>query len=105
MTQVIEKQNSVVPFVDLRAQHEELREQIETTIRDIVNRSAFIGGPYVESFEKDFAAYCGTDHCVTCGSGTDALKLALMAAGVKPGDEVITVPHTFIASVEAITLA
>jgi dTDP-4-amino-4,6-dideoxygalactose transaminase len=105
MIQVIERQNPVVPFVDLRAQHEELREQIQATILDIVNRSTFIGGPYVESFEKDFAAYCGIDHCVTCGSGTDALKLALMAAEVKPGDEVITVPHTFIASVEAITLA
>jgi len=96
--------SSPIPLVDLRAQHDELRPEIEAAIRDIMDRSSFIGGPYVEAFERDFAAYCEARHAVGCASGTDALKLALMAVGVKPGDEVITVPFTFIATVEAITL-
>jgi len=93
-----------VPFVDLRAQHDELRPEIETTLRDVIDRSTFIGGARVEAFEKNFAAFCGARHAVACASGTDALRLALMAAGVRPGDEVVTVPHTFIATVEALTL-
>jgi len=93
-----------IPLVDLRAQHDELRPEIEAAIWDIVDRSCFIGGPYVEAFERDFAAYCGAHYSVGCASGTDALTLALMAADVGPSDEVITVPFTFIATVEAITL-
>lgn len=94
-----------VPFVDLRSQHEEIRPALDAAFRDIIDTSSFIGGTWVESFEQQFAAYCGARHAVACANGTDALKLALMAAGVRPGDEVITVPHTFIATVEAITLA
>jgi dTDP-4-amino-4,6-dideoxygalactose transaminase len=93
-----------VPFVDLRAQHEEVRQQIDAAIRDVLDTSAFIGGPRVETFERNYAAYCQTAHAVACANGTDALKLALMAAGVKAGDEVITTPHTFIATIEAIRL-
>jgi dTDP-4-amino-4,6-dideoxygalactose transaminase len=93
-----------VPFVDLRAMHEEVRNEIEATFKDVFDRSAFIGGSYVNTFEKDFAAYCGVDHSVACASGTDAVKLALMASGICAGDAVITVSHTFIASVEAISL-
>ena len=93
-----------VPFVDLRAQHDEVRAEIEAVFKEVVDRSQFIGGPRVEQFEKNFAAFCGARHAVACASGTDALKLALMAAGVRPGDEVITVPNTFIATVEAVTL-
>lgn len=93
-----------IPLVDLRSQHIELHLEIESVIREIIERSSFIGGPYVETFERNFAAYCGVPHAVACASGTDALKLALMAAGVHSGDEVITVPHTFIATVEAITM-
>ena len=93
-----------IPLVDLRAQHDELRAEIDAAVRDIIDRSSFIGGPYVEAFERDFAAYCGVSHAIGCASGTDALKLALMAVGVRPGDVVITVPHTFIATVEAISL-
>ena len=92
-----------VPFVDLRAQHDEVRDEIESTIREIIDQSQFIGGERVASFEKKFAAFCGARHAVACASGTDALKLALMAGGVAEGDEVITVPNTFIATVEAIT--
>ena len=92
-----------VPFVDLTEQHREIRDEIDSAIKEIIDQSSFVGGPRVESFEHDFAAYCGSRHAVACKSGTDALKLALMAVGVGPGEEVITVPHTFIATVEAIT--
>jgi dTDP-4-amino-4,6-dideoxygalactose transaminase len=93
-----------VPFVDLRAMHEEVRPEIEAAFQDVFNKSSFIGGPYLNAFEQNFAAYCGVKQAVTCASGTDAVKLALLAAGVRAGDAVITVSHTFIASVEAITL-
>lgn len=93
-----------VPFVDLRAQNDEVRGEIEAAISKIIDQSAFVGGPAVEGFEQQFAALCGTRYAVACANGTDALKLALMAADVGFGDEVITVPHTFIATVEAITL-
>lgn len=93
-----------VPFVNLRAMHEEIRPWIEAAFKDIIDRSSFIGGTYVDIFEKDFATYCGIQQVVACASGTDAVKLALMAAGVRSGDSVITVSHTFIATVEAISL-
>ena len=92
-----------VPFADLGAQHREIRDEIDSAIRDIIDNSSFVGGSHVEHFERHFADYYGSRHAVACGSGTDALKLALMAAGVGRGEEVITVPHTFIATVEAIT--
>ena len=94
-----------VPFVDLRAQHEEVRPEIESAIADIINRSSFIGGSYVDAFEKEFAAYLGVSEAIGVANGTDALWLGLVAAGVQPGDGVITVPNTFIATVEAITRA
>jgi dTDP-4-amino-4,6-dideoxygalactose transaminase len=93
-----------VPFVDLRAQHDEVRDQIESRISQIIDTSTFIGGEPVQAFEEQFAAYCGARHAVACANGTDALKLALMACGVWRGDEVITVPHTFIATVEALSM-
>jgi dTDP-4-amino-4,6-dideoxygalactose transaminase len=93
-----------VPFVDLRLMHEEVRLEIEVAFKDVFDRSAFVGGSTVDNFEKNFAAYCGVDQAVACASGTDAVKLALMAAGVRAGDAVITASHTFIATVEAITL-
>ena len=93
-----------IPFVDLRAMHEDVRPEIEAAFKDVFDRSAFIGGSYVENFEKNFAAYCGVSQAVACASGTDAVKLALMAAGVKAGEAVLTASHTFIATVEAISL-
>jgi len=93
-----------VPFVDLRALHEEVRPEIEAVFKEVVDRSSFIGGDRVVNFEADFALFCGSKYAVTCASGTDALKLGLMAAGVGAGDEVITVPNTFIATTEAINL-
>ena len=93
-----------VPFGDLRAMHEEVRSEVEAAFKDVFDHSSFIGGAYVDTFEKDFAAYIGVRLAVAFASGTDAVKLALMAAGVQAGDEVVTVSHTFIATVEAITL-
>ncbi|GAC1639333.1 MAG: DegT/DnrJ/EryC1/StrS family aminotransferase [Herpetosiphon sp.] len=93
-----------IPFVDLRAQHDEVQDDMTAAIRGVIDRSAFIGGPDVTAFEQHFATYCQTAHSVACATGIDALKLALMAAGVRRGDEVVTVPHTFIATVEAMTL-
>lgn len=92
-----------VPFVNLRAQYDELRPEIDEVIAKVIDGSAFIGGEAVREFERSFAEYCGTKHAVACASGTDAMQLALMAAGVQSGDEVVTVPNTFIATVEAIT--
>ncbi len=94
-----------VPFLDLRSMHEEVREEIESGWRDLVDRSAFVGGSVVAEFERGFAAYCATPHAVGVGSGTDALRIALQAVGVRPGDLVVTVPHTFFATAEAITQA
>jgi len=91
-----------IPFVDLRAQHDELRPEIDSVIKEVIDNSSFIGGPRIEAFESRFAAFCGIPYAVGCASGTDALKLALMAVGVGPNEEVITVPNTFIATVEAI---
>lgn len=92
-----------VPFLDLNAQHASLRAEIDGAIREVIDIGAFAGGPFVERFEKDFAAFCGCRWCIGVGSGTEALWLNLLAAGVGPGDEVITVPNSFMATAEAIT--
>jgi dTDP-4-amino-4,6-dideoxygalactose transaminase len=92
-----------VPFLDLSAQHAPLREEFERAISDVIDSGAFAGGPFVEKFENEFASYCGCEHAVGVGSGTDALWLSLLACGIGPGDEVITVPNTFMATAEAIT--
>src|SRR5438067_8464131 len=94
-----------VPFLDLVAPHEELRDELVSVFRGALQSGSFIGGPMVQDFEKQFADFCGVEHCVGVGSGTDALRFALIAAGVKPGDTVVTVPNTFIATTEAITQA
>lgn len=94
-----------VPFLDLQAQHAPLRAEIDRAIGEVIDRGAFAGGPFVTDFEQDFAAYCGTAESIGVGNGTDALWLALLANGVGQGDEVITVPSTFLATAEAITYA
>jgi dTDP-4-amino-4,6-dideoxygalactose transaminase len=91
-----------VPFLDLKAHHAPLVDEFDSAIREVIESSAFAGGPFVESFEQEFAAYCGSKHAIGVGNGTDALWLALLALGIGEGDEVITVPNTFIATVEAI---
>lgn len=92
-----------VPFLNLKAQHQALKAEILAAVSEVLDSAAFAGGPYVAKFEEEFAAYCTTKHAVGVGNGTDALWFALLALGVGPGDEVITVPNTFIATAEAIT--
>lgn len=92
-----------VPYLDLKAEYAELREEILAALDRVCRNAAFILGEEVEAFEKEFAAFCEAKHCVTLNSGTSALHLALLAAGVQPGDEVITSPNTFIATAEAIS--
>ena len=91
-----------VPFLDLEAHHAPLIEKFDRAIREVIDSSAFAGGPFVEKFEQEFAAYCGAKHAIGVGNGTDALWVALLACGIREGDEVITVPNTFVATVEAI---
>jgi dTDP-4-amino-4,6-dideoxygalactose transaminase len=92
-----------VPFLDLQAQYQSMREEIARAINEVLESAAFAGGPFVAKFENEFAAFCGCKHAVGVGSGTDALWLTLLGMGVGPGDEVITVPSTFIATSEAIS--
>ena len=94
-----------VPFLDLKAHHDPIKDEVMKVISEVIDKNAFAGGPYVASFEKAFAEYCGVEHAIGVGSGTESLWLALMAKEIGPGDEVITVPSTFIATAEAISLA
>ena len=97
--------NNKIPFLDLVTPHLELEEELVSVFRNALHTASFIGGPAVEGFENDFAKFCEVKHCVGVGSGTDAVRFALMAAGVRPGESVITVPNTFIATTEAISQA
>jgi dTDP-4-amino-4,6-dideoxygalactose transaminase len=93
-----------IPLVGLFDQYQNIKSEVDAAIQDIINSSAFVGGEAVRSFENDFAAYCEAKACVGVGNGTDALYLTLRALGIGPGDEVITVAHTFIATSEAIAM-
>jgi dTDP-4-amino-4,6-dideoxygalactose transaminase len=94
-----------VPFLDLVSPHRELEEELVAAFREALRAAAFIGGAQVDDFEREFGAYCGAGHCVGVANGTDAVRFALMACGVGTGDAVVTVAHTFIATVEAISQA
>jgi dTDP-4-amino-4,6-dideoxygalactose transaminase len=94
-----------VPFLDLVKPHQELESELLVVVKQAFSTAGFIGGPMVEEFEREFAKFCDTKYCVGVNSGTDALRFAFMAAGVGHGDIVITVPHTFIATTEAISQA
>ena len=96
---------SNIPFLDLVTPHRELEEQLVSVFRSALGTAGFIGGPMVEEFEKEFAQFCDAPYCVAVGSGTDAVRFSLMAAGIAAGDIVITVPNTFIATTEAISQA
>lgn len=93
---------TLIRFVDLAAQHEEIREELRAAIGQVIDDGQFILGPQVEAFEREFAHFCGVAHGVGTNSGTSALHLALLAAGIGPGDEVITVSLTFWATLEAV---
>ncbi len=94
-----------IPFLDLVAPHVELERELTSVFRRALHTASFIGGPMVEEFEEAFAAFCDASHSIAVSSGTDALRFAIMACGVQPGDVVLTVPHTFIATTEAISQA
>jgi dTDP-4-amino-4,6-dideoxygalactose transaminase len=94
-----------IPFLDLVTPHIELEQELTAVFRRALVTAGFIGGPMVEEFERAFATFCSAGHAVAVSSGTDALRFALMACGVEPGDVVVTVPHTFIATTEAISQA
>jgi dTDP-4-amino-4,6-dideoxygalactose transaminase len=97
--------NGKIPFLDLVTLHEELEAELLPVFQKVLRTAGFVGGPMVEDFEREFAAFTGATHCVGLASGTDAVRFALMAAGVQPGDIVLTVPHTFIATTEGISQA
>ena len=92
-----------VPFLDLNAHHAPFRAEFNAAIQEVIDRCAFAGGPVVAEFEEEFAAFCRTRYAIGVGSGTEALWLSLLALGIGPGDEVITVPNSFMATAEAIT--
>src|SRR5947208_2214266 len=94
---------AVVPLLDLRAQYTRLRPEILQALTEVADSGAFVLGPRVAAFEQAFAAYTGAKHCVGLNTGTSALHLALICAGVGPGDEVITVPMTFVATSWAVS--
>jgi dTDP-4-amino-4,6-dideoxygalactose transaminase len=97
--------NEKIPFLDLVTPHKELEQELTAVFQKVIGTAGFVGGPMVENFENEFAAYCDSKYCVGVASGTDAVRFPLMAAGVQPGDVVVTVPHTFIATTEAISQA
>ncbi len=91
-------------MVDLKGQYEKIKEQVDQSIMDVVNSTAYINGPEVHGFQKDLEEYLGVKHVIPCANGTDALQIAMMGLGLQPGDEVITADFTFAATVEVIAL-
>jgi dTDP-4-amino-4,6-dideoxygalactose transaminase len=98
-------QAAKIPFLDLKAHHDPMRAEVMAAINEVVDQNAFAGGPFVTRFEVQYAKFCGAKYCVAVANGTDAIWLALLAKGIGAGDEVITVPMTFMATAEAITYA
>ncbi len=92
-----------IPLVDLKANYLSMKEEIDKAIQDVIDSSSFIMGSYLKKFEENFARFCRAKHAIGCSSGTTAVHLALLAADIKKGDEVITVPNTFIATTECIS--
>ena len=97
--------NTNIPFLDLVSLHEEMKEEFLHVFSAALETAGFIGGPEVQKFEDEFARYCDTKYCIGVGSGTDALRFIFLAAGIGKGDVIVTVPHTFIATTEAISQA
>ncbi len=94
-----------VPFLDLKAQYKTIKDEISSAINEVIENTAFAGGPFVAKFENEFAKFCGAQYAIGVGNGTDALWASLVALGIGAGDEVITTPNTFIATAEAISLS
>ena len=94
-----------IPFLDLITPHIELEQELTEVFQKAIRTAGFIGGPMVEEFENSFASFCDAKHAIGVNSGTDALRFALTACGVKQGDVTLTVPNTFIATTEAISQA
>ncbi len=93
-----------IPFIDLKTQYQVLKPQIQARIDAVLEHSQYIMGPEVKELEDKLAAFTGAKHCITCASGTEALLMSLMALGIGPGDEIVTTPFTFVATVEVIVL-
>ncbi|MDN3595259.1 DegT/DnrJ/EryC1/StrS family aminotransferase [Zunongwangia endophytica] len=93
-----------IQMVDLKGQYEGIKDQINTSFDEVISSTAFINGPEVQNFQKELEEYLGAKHVIPCGNGTDALQIAMMGLGLKPGDEVITADFTFAATVEVIAL-
>ncbi|HBO29968.1 MAG TPA: transcriptional regulator, partial [Leeuwenhoekiella sp.] len=89
-----------IQMVDLKGQYEPIKEQVNRTIQEVIDTTAFINGPEVHGFQKDLEDYLNVKHVIPCANGTDALQIAMMGLGLKPGDEVITADFTFAATVE-----
>jgi len=101
----VNNHSNQIPFLDLVTPHVELQSELTDVFHRVLQTAGFVGGAMVDEFEKSFAEFCGTRHAIAVNSGTDALRFALTASGVKNGDAVVTVPHTFIATTEAISQA
>jgi len=93
-----------IQMVDLKGQYEKIKEEVDAGIQDVINSTAFINGPAVKEFQADFEKYLNVKHVIPCANGTDALQIAMMALGLKPGDEVITASFTYVATAEVIGL-
>src|SRR5512133_2686533 len=93
-----------IEMVDLKAQYGKLEKEIDLAIKNVLQSTAFIKGPEVGLFEEELRQYMGAKHVISCANGTDALYLAMMVLGLKPGDEIITTDFTFIATVEVVAL-
>ncbi len=97
--------NTPIPFVDLYAQYQSIKAEIDYVIKDVIEKSLFVRGPYVDKFEQSFAEMMNRKYCVSCANGTDSLYIAMIALGIKPGDEVIAPAHSWISTTETISQA
>ncbi|MEX0362144.1 MAG: DegT/DnrJ/EryC1/StrS family aminotransferase, partial [Allomuricauda sp.] len=93
-----------IQMVDLKGQYEGIKNEVNSSISEVLESSAFINGPYVHSFQSELEDYLGVKHVIPCANGTDALQICMMGLGLQPGDEVITADFTFAATVEVIAL-
>ena len=98
------KNNLNIQMVDLKSQYLKIKDDVDSAINDVINSTQFINGSHVKEFQSELASYIGVKHVITCGNGTDALQIAMMALGLRPGDEVITPSFTYIATTEVIAL-